>query len=498
MAESEYHVSVSRIEEGLLKCAKRSFESFSPEFIDGRDVFSHFANRWEKEGNRIMLRNRTPIQLERDRILYSQGMRKQTEKYHVLYNGQRRIVRAYATHTMKMAQVARAICRGLSLNQDFAEAMALGAKVGAVPFVHASKQAVSIWAENKIEGLDQKSAKEHPLNKPVQKQQLALDFETKEIPSFVTKLKSSVIFDKVKLYMPWAAGHSEAKLYASGQESYWLLCTNPFSTEAQNNTYLPETMYGIWRHSRGLLPGRDPFHHKCHLAAQVRGSNENAETRGYNEITDKHATFEGIVVQYADDITWVIENLNDANDVALLNSQTQSVYNALAIELADIDPAFSKALEKNDAGGIYNYFITDFVRHSDEVLSKGGGGVELRTELSTGSNAAMIGLSAEAEELLNKMVLYLNDHIFTEPRTENRTKMLHSVSSACVELIHASSDVLPRVVNEQARLGRWNKETIKRAVDLLDDPIHKVQTSMDVLASWGDQEIYDFVGIQSL
>lgn len=110
MADSEYHVSVNRIEDGLLKCAKRSFESFSPEFVDGRDVFSHFASRWQKEGNRVMLRNRTPIQLERDRILYSQGMRKQTEKYHVLYNGQRRIVRAYATHTMKMAQVARAIC----------------------------------------------------------------------------------------------------------------------------------------------------------------------------------------------------------------------------------------------------------------------------------------------------------------------------------------------------------------------------------------------------
>ena len=149
MAESEYHESVNRIEEGLLKCAKKSFEPFSQQFVDGRDVFSHFSNRWANEANRIVLRNRTPIQLERDRILYSQGMRKQTEKYHVLYNGQRRIVRAYATHTMKMAQVSRAICRGLALNQDFAEAMALGAKVGAVPFVHASKQAVSTWADRK-------------------------------------------------------------------------------------------------------------------------------------------------------------------------------------------------------------------------------------------------------------------------------------------------------------------------------------------------------------
>ena len=487
MADQEYHESVNRMEDGLLRCAKRSFEPFSPAFVDGGDVFSYFANQWQK-GQNLKFRNRTPIQLERDRILYSHGMRKQTEKYHVLYNGQRRIVRAYSTHTMKMAQVARAICRGLSLNQDFAEAIALGAKVGAVPFIHASKQAVSIWADEKIGALDRVSAKHSPLGK-LGRQQLTLDFESREIPAFVTRLQSSVVFDKVRRFMPWAAGHTEAKLYTSGQESYWLLCTNPFTTEALNNAYFPETMYGIWRHTRGLTPGIDQFFHKCHLPGAQRG---------YNEITDKHATFEAIVVQYADDITWVIENLNDANDVALLNEQSRSVYDGLADQLADIDPSLQRALTKNDAGGIYTYFITDFVRNSHEALTKGGGSIELRQALSAGSDSARIGLSAEAEALLNKMVKYLEDKIFVEPRTRNRTEMLKSVTSACVELIYTSGDVLPRVVKEQSRLGRWNEETSKAALDLLDDPVHKVQTSMDVLASWGDQEIYDFVGIQSL
>lgn len=488
MAESEYHQSVAKIEDGLRKCAKRSFEPDSPFFVDGGEVFSHFANQWEK-GFQFKLRHRTPIQLERDRILYSHGMRKQTEKYHVLYNGQRRIVRAYATHTMKMAQVARAICRGLALNQDFAEAIALGAKIGAVPFIHASKQAMSEWADKKIAALDFESAKDSPLGK-LGKQQLTLDFETKEIPAFVTKLQSATVFEKVRRYMPWAAGESEAKLYTSGQESYWLLCTNPFTTEAHVNAFLPETMYGIWRHTRGVLPGINPFSHKCQLIGA---------SRGFNEITDKHATFESLVVQYADDITWVIENLNDANDVALLNDQARSVYEGLAVELgADIDPMLHKALTKNDAGGIYTYFIADFVRHSEAVLSKNGGGFELRTGLSNGSVSTHIGLSAEAEELLKKMVKYLHEQIFTEPRTKNRTEMLKSVSSACVELIYTSGDVLPRVVNEQARLGRWKEDTKKAAIDLLDDPVHKVQVSMDVLASWSDQEIYDFVGIQSL
>jgi dGTP triphosphohydrolase len=488
MVEFEYHESVNQIEAGLIRCAKRSFEPSTPFFVDGGEIFPHFASQWEK-GNQFKLRHRTPIQLERDRILYSQGMRKQTEKYHVLYNGQRRIVRAYATHTMKMAQVARAICRGLSLNQDFAEAIALGAKVGAVPFVHASKQAMSTWAEEKIGVLDQKSAKDNPLGTHGL-QQLALDFDVKAIPTFVTKLQSSVVFDKVRRYMPWAAGQREAKLYTSGQESYWLLCTNPFTTEALRNAYFPETMYAIWRHTRGLLPGLNPFSHKCLLSGA---------TRGYNEISDKHATFEGIVVQYADDITWVIENLNDANDVALLNDRAHSVYDGLTPELgSDVDPALDRALRKNDAGGIYTYFITDFVNHSSEMLAKSGGGFELRAELSKGSSAVRIGLSPEAEALLNKMIKYLNGQIFTEPRTKNRTEMLRSISSACVELIYTSEDVLPRVVRENARLGRWNEDSKKAAIELLTDSVHRVQTSMDVLASWGDQEIYDFVGIQSL
>jgi hypothetical protein len=487
MTEPEYHASVSRIEEGLLKCAKRSFEPFSPEFVDGGNVFSHFSTQWAK-GNQIKLRHRTPLQLERDRILYSQGMRKQTEKYHVLYNGQRRIVRAYATHTMKMAQVARAICRGLGLNQDFAEAIALGAKVGAVPFVHASKEAMSLWADEKISKLDS-SSPANPLRSQEQAQ-LKLDFESKEIPQFVSKLQSSTVFEKVKRFMPWAAGNSAAKMYASGQESYWLLCTNPFTSEARRETHYPETMYGIWRHTRGLVPAVHPFAHRCNLIGA---------TRGYNAFHDSHATFESIVVQYADDITWAIENLNDANDVALLNDQTRGVYDAFEDELpTDIDPTFQKALRKNDAGGIYTYFIGDFVRHSADILSKGGDGFEIRLALTKGLPAAKIGLSADAENLLEKMIKFLNSRIFVEPRTKNRTEMLRSISSACVELIYGSGDVLPRVVDEQARLGRWNDDTKKSAKALLDDPIHKVQLSMDVLASWGDQEIYDFVGIQSL
>ena len=352
--EEDYHGTVSRLEAGLIGCAKHSFESQSV-FVDGREVFAHFTDLWKRPERRANLRERTPIQIERDRILYSQGMRKQTEKYHVLYNGQRRIVRSYATHTMKMAQVSRAVCRGLALNQDFAEAIALGAKVGAVPFVHAAKAPMSAWAEERIQKLDALEAKTNPMD-AAKHRQMSLDFEGKQLPAFVSAIRSSTVMAKVRRFMPWAAGQSHGKLYSSGQEGYWLLCTNPFLAEPRPSSYLPETMYGIWRHTLGERPGKNQFHHRCEMAASARG---------FVEITDRHATFEGMVVQYADDITWVIENLNDANEVAVLNT-TKGIYDDVMKDISgDIPGALREALQRNDASAIYSYFINDFISNSD-------------------------------------------------------------------------------------------------------------------------------------
>jgi dGTP triphosphohydrolase len=414
-------------------------------------------------------------------------MRKQTEKYHVLYNGQRRIVRSYATHAMKMAQVTRAICKGLRLNQDFGEAIALGAKVGAAPFIHAAKDVMGTWAFSKVKMYDQTWAKEHPLS-PTGHSQLELDFAKKDIPKFMADLESAIAFQKMQEYMPWAAGQKSAKLYGSGSESYWLLCMNPFTAEVSQNQYFPETMYGIWRHTRGLWPAHDPFHHRFKLPG----------TQRCNEITDKHATFEAIAVQYADDITWVIENLNDANDVALLNDQTP-IYARLSAELGpNLQPDLQQALTENDSGALYSFFITDFLRHSQPILSQDDGAFELRIELSTGKSSARIGLSTDADNLLQQMVEFLNEHVFSETRTRHRMEMLKSISSACLDLVFSGDDVLSNAVQEQSRLHRWSSKTKGKAIRLLKEDIHRVQLSIDVLSSWGDQEIYDFVGLQSL
>lgn len=491
-AES-YADEVAALEGNLAAYAKKSFEPFSQAFVDGGDIHKTYADQWRNPETSARLTKRTPLQIERDRILYSFGIRKQTEKYHVLYNGQRRIVRNYTTHTMRMAQVTRAMSRALDLNADFAEAIALGSKVGALPFVYASKDAVSSWVRAKLLELDHEFAKNDPCARPP-KQQLAMDFGADALPSWIEQLRSSYVLDRVRKYVPWAAGQSIEQAYSSGQQAYWQLSTNPYVVESKSRTHYPETMYGIWRHSRGIPHGKGAFHHRCSMTGA---------SSGHHEISWENLTYEAIVVQYADDITWIIENLNDANSAALLNNR-RSVYDSLidVLERDDRDTPESlfRALQRHDAGRLYTYFIDDFIRTSHARLLALRDGAVGRMALREGlDQAAFIGLSAEAESELNRMAEFLHTRVFTEPRLQNRFAMLKTISVACVDLLYNGTDgVLPRVIRERGILERWGDDKTKRAEELISDSVHRVQLAVNIFADMGDQEIYDFVGIQSL
>jgi dGTP triphosphohydrolase len=484
--DEPYHEHVERLETGLAPYAKKSLEtSVSPVFVDGAEIHAYFSDRWRDKAGRRKLENRTPIQLERDRILYSDSLRKQTEKYHVLYNGQRRIVRNYTTHTMRMAQVSRSIARGLGLNADFAEAIALGSKVGATPFVHAAKGAIAEWVQATIERLDVDQVGRSDRRQPATPPQLQLDSGA-TTPAWITALQSEDIAAKVQKFVPWAAGSQTNQPYTAGQQSYWLLCTNPFVVEVRPTLFMPETMYGIWRHTRGVQPLPNSFHHRQEI---------KAASAGYNEILFSHATYEATVTQYADDITWVIENLNDANSAALLNGKP-SLYSTLTTVLNEPPEPLLRALTNHDAGALYTYFISDFVEHSLEVLTLLGDGAHSRIALRDGEKESFIGLSTDAEAQLESLILFLQEEVFTEPRVQNRFEMLKTVSKACVELLYKGDS--SKILEDRAALEQWSPDVQRTATNLLDEPVHRVQLAVDIFSSMSDQEIYDFVGIQAL
>jgi len=77
---------------------------------------------------------RTEYQRDRDRILHARAFRRLRLKSDggAVGAGERR--RDRLTHTLEVAQIARTIARSLALNEDLAEAIALGHAVGSPPF----------------------------------------------------------------------------------------------------------------------------------------------------------------------------------------------------------------------------------------------------------------------------------------------------------------------------------------------------------------------------
>jgi dGTPase len=91
---------------------------------------------------------RTAFQLDRDRIVYSNAFRRLKHKTQVFLSPMGDDYRTRLTHTLEVAQMARAMARALLLNEDLAEAIALGHDLGHTPFGHSGETALKeIYSE---------------------------------------------------------------------------------------------------------------------------------------------------------------------------------------------------------------------------------------------------------------------------------------------------------------------------------------------------------------
>ena len=85
---------------------------------------------------------RPAFQRDRDRILYSNSFRRLKDKTQVFLTPHGDHYRTRMTHSLEVAQNARTITRALKLNEDLAEAIALGHDLGHTPFGHAGERAL--------------------------------------------------------------------------------------------------------------------------------------------------------------------------------------------------------------------------------------------------------------------------------------------------------------------------------------------------------------------
>ncbi|HZK83565.1 MAG TPA: deoxyguanosinetriphosphate triphosphohydrolase [Desulfosporosinus sp.] len=85
---------------------------------------------------------RTKFQRDRDRILHSKPFRRLKHKTQVYIAPTGDHYRTRMTHSLEVSQICRTIARGLQLNEDLIEAIALGHDVGHTPFGHVGEEAL--------------------------------------------------------------------------------------------------------------------------------------------------------------------------------------------------------------------------------------------------------------------------------------------------------------------------------------------------------------------
>jgi dGTPase len=85
---------------------------------------------------------RTPFQRDRERIVQARAFRRLAGKTQVFTSRASDHFRSRLTHTMEVAQIARAVAATLGLNEDLAETLALVHDIGHPPFGHAGERAL--------------------------------------------------------------------------------------------------------------------------------------------------------------------------------------------------------------------------------------------------------------------------------------------------------------------------------------------------------------------
>lgn len=112
-----------------------------------QDFLSEYGTKSNSPGKRRQTEEdcniRTPFQLDRDRIVYSNAFRRLKHKTQVFLSPLGDHYRTRLTHTLEVAQISRNIARTMRLNEDLAEAIALGHDLGHTPFGHGGETALT-------------------------------------------------------------------------------------------------------------------------------------------------------------------------------------------------------------------------------------------------------------------------------------------------------------------------------------------------------------------
>ena len=121
-----------------LELEKQEHERLSPQAAFSDESKGRPCPQITKEGE-----VRTNFQRDTDRIVHCKSFRRLMHKTQVFLQPEGDHYRTRMTHTIEVARIARTITRALHLNEDLAEAIAMGHDLGHTPFGHAGEGALT-------------------------------------------------------------------------------------------------------------------------------------------------------------------------------------------------------------------------------------------------------------------------------------------------------------------------------------------------------------------
>lgn len=107
-----------------------------------------YAADWRRSRGRFVAEPASPtrsdFQRDRDRIIHATAFRRLAHKTQVFIPLHGDHFRTRLTHTIEVGQIARALARGLTLDEDLAEAVALAHDLGHPPFGHSGEDTLDV------------------------------------------------------------------------------------------------------------------------------------------------------------------------------------------------------------------------------------------------------------------------------------------------------------------------------------------------------------------
>lgn len=259
---------------------------------------------------------RTEYQRDRDRIIHSKAFRRLKHKTQVFLSPEGDHFRTRLTHTLEVNQIARTMARGLRLNEDLVEAIAMGHDLGHTPFGHAGEMALT-QALSQYHSQNKVANNQSPLATIPNDSIHSQDSDIPHSQSSTSTLSSISMQDRYDLY----------------KQDMAMQTANTIPQDFEHNRQSLRVVDYLGNDGLGM-----------NLTQEVRDGILHHTSRG------KPSTLEGSIVHWADKIAYINHDIDDALRAGVLNS-------------ADIPKEFND-LFGNTTGKRINSMVVDFIQYN--------------------------------------------------------------------------------------------------------------------------------------